>query len=225
MQKLEFSEDIDSESGSEIDFRGLTGPSSAAAMWTSAGASGLAVFTLLRTQTQNYRKEQGLSDLRENQSALWGVVKTPHAGPCFNPIGLGWSLIICISHKSPREADASGAYFENQCYGQFPAPPNTLPSNATDPYQLYHKQWKSLFMYITPPCFEEWKTNSIQSPTQPLDKTRLTSFQLLASFHPPLSSQPVSASIFAQMVRIVCVYTSPAPLVYMYTFVFLLLPH
>lgn len=61
-------------------------------------------------------------------------------------------------------------------------------------------------------------------PQRSLDKTRLTSFQLLHSLHPPTFILPVSFHLCTDDQDCVYVYTSPAMLVYMYTFVFLLPP-
>lgn len=130
----------------------------------------------------------------------------------FNSIGLGWSVIICISHKCPREADASGAHFENHCHGHFPAPRIRSPQTPQTPTSCTTNGMK----YSVHVCL--LLLNVLRNGKQilfkaqhSLDKIRLTSFQLLASFHPPLSFQPVSASIFAQMVRIVCVFIHLQP--------------
>lgn len=79
-------------------------------------------------------------------------------------------------------------------------------------------------MYITSQLFERCKTHSVR-PQRSLHKTRLTSFQLLHSLHPPTFILPVSFHLCTDGQDCVYVYTSPAMLVYMYTFGFLLPPH
>lgn len=106
---------------------------------------------------------------------------------------------------------------------------STSSSNSIDPSQL-HQKWNEKFcsrMYITPQVWEKWKTHSVQTPMQPWqNKTHLPT-ALLCSPHPPTFILPVSLHLClcTDGQDCVCVYTSPALLVYMYTFVFLLLPH
>lgn len=37
----------------------------------------------------------------------------------YDPVGLSWSLIICISDKSPGDANAAEPYLENLCLNRY----------------------------------------------------------------------------------------------------------
>lgn len=98
------------------------------------------------------------------------------------------------------------------------------PSNPTDPYlPTAPKLGKKNFIHACV-LLIFWKmentfcSNSSHSPWQ----TRLTSFQLLLSLYPPTFILPVSFHfrLCTDGQDCVYVYTSPALLVYMYTFVF-----
>lgn len=127
-------------------------------------------------------------------------------------VGLGWSLRIWVSHKCPS-LDADGLE----------------PALRTMPRHVPALQIHSPQIPQTPTnCTANGMKNSVPVCILLLDflrngkqilfkaqhslcKTRLTSFQEPASFHPPLSLQSVSATLFAQMVRTVCMFIRLQP--------------
>lgn len=117
-----------------------------------------------------------------------------------------------VSHKCPS-LDADGLEHTLRITDtSIACPPNMLSSTPTEPDRLHHKWVKnSVHVYVLLLDFLRNGKQILFEAPHSLDKTRLTSFQAPASFHPPLSLQSVSASLFAQMVRTVCMFVRLQP--------------
>lgn len=158
-----------------------------------------------------------------------GLVKTRGAGPrCQFPLGSSGvePYNVGFSQVPQSGCQWSGAHFENHWHGHcLPSKYALLNSHRAGPTALQMGEKFCSCVYITPQFFEKWKANSVWSPTQPWqNKAHLISGACLA---PPTFILAVSfcLSLCTDGQDCVYVYTSPALLVYMYTFVFLLLPH
>lgn len=145
-------------------------------------------------------------------------------------VSLGWGLRTCISNKRPCEVDADGQdhTLKITVAGVFPLPIQ-FPLKSHRPLLLPTApklEWKILFMHVYY-LFSENENTFCSNSNTALTKQDSPHFSCFSpSTHPPLSFQSVSTSVLhTDGQDCVYVYTSPALLVYMYTFVFFLSPH
>ena len=122
----------------------------------------------------------------------------------------------------------SGPHVENHCHWSFSHFNIVPPQIPQTPAYPLHQKWNEKFysrMYVA--YFLKNGKQVLSKLQYSLDQTRLTSFRLLHSLYPPTFILPVSfhLRLCTDGQDCVCVYTSPALLVYMYTFVFFLPPH
>lgn len=216
MQKLESSEDINSESRLWHSSEG-----SSAASWSSRQRALrpsppapphqlLASRTFLRTllasgpaTSEILLLLQPQNHLTEQRSSVGGSIRMPGrrmetwtAGPLPEFLsqevwGGAWEFIFLIIAPVMLMLVLRTTLWKSLPW-VFLSLQHSPLSNPIDPYPL-HQKWNEKFrsrMYITSQLFERWKTHSVQTPTQPWQiKTHLIS---AASLPPPTHIYPSS---------------------------------
>ena len=142
-------------------------------------------------------------------------------------VSLGWGLRTCVSNKRPCVVDANGQEhtLKLTVIGD---PQYSFPSNPTDPYlpTAPNMEWKILFMHVY--YFSTfWKMGNTFCPSSnaALIKQDSPHFSCFTpSTHPPSSFQSASTSVFAQMVRTVCVFMHLQPCLFTCTHLYFSFP-
>lgn len=161
---------------------------------------------------------------------LGRLVETWTAGllPEFLSVSLGWGLRTCISNKRPCEVDADGQdhTLKITVAGvsltsiQFP-----LKSHRPLPTHCTKTGVKNFIHACVLLIFWKMENTFCSNSNTALTKQDSPHFSCFSpSTHPPLSFQSVSTSVFAQMVRTVCMFIHLQPCLFTCTHLYFSFP-